>query len=204
MQIFLTEFPRKYKQRCKHGCWYRCFQANPAAAETWYLWWVEGGQRVNQRWRHYSVNCSAVICHHVVFVACGSGCTVCCLCVMPRTWGLAEGQWAERGALWLDGSMPVLVCDSGRKEAWYKAVSLRSLCARTRDSLSFFLQGWGDRGEARRGDGWVTVFCTVSAIFYFIFCNCHVLREELPRSVLGKPLYQNNGGISAVIITDCH
>lgn len=85
---------------------------------------------------------------HSLRRVCRFDCTVCCLCVMPRTKGLAEGQWAEWGA------------PTGRHCAWvhsrrvtvgeYSDIKQHhsGLCALTQGTLCTFLQGWGDEGES--------------------------------------------------------
>lgn len=125
---------------------------NMAVFETLAWYWRRG----DSSWAGSTTACSAnlftVLCHHIVSVylhvgAYGSCCTVCCLCVMPGTQRLAEGQWAEWTAA--VGWLYVHVCCCTTVGEYYDIKHYHSgLCALTQGTLCTFVQGWGVGGEA--------------------------------------------------------
>lgn len=136
--------------------------------------------RVNWQHSRCRVYCSSVFCHHVVSAYSHVvWCTVCCLCVMPRTKGLTEGQWAEWTALAGRLCLCACVCCCVTVGEYHDIKQYHSgLCALTQGTLCTFLQGWGDGGEVGGGGHSMVAAC---------FLHCHSCVS------LGKSYGKHNG-----------
>lgn len=128
---------------------------------------------------------------------------------MPRTEGLAEGQWAEWGA------------PTGRHCAWVHSRCVTvgeyydikqhhsGLCALTQGTLCTFLQGWGDEGESEWEALVVVVFGGGDALCWqlTVWTAIAVLKLSCPlgevlENTMGRTLHENNRGIYYVL-NDC-